>query len=177
MHGVSLVTTPRSSKPLYAPSEKAVKFKCNLLFEKTSEFILNMDEYLYGKIEKDRSGERIIGGRVNKGNTVNFTLFLDFDKENEFHLFVYQSSAMWYKEKKTSEQFKYVPYQTSTTITYGAMQPLFLVYEDDAKGTIEKKLKRYLVKGLLPAKYTAESSLLKGLPRVMLIYHQQTEIR
>lgn len=171
-YGVTTITTSAGSKLAPVPSELALKYKFDIPVRRTGEFSLDLKEYQNGVYVKDLYDEKIIGGKVNAGDHINFVQFLDFKGGKEFQLFTYIGTSMWYKKKYTGKKFHYVQYEGNSDIETSYACPLFLIYEDDENGECEKQLQKLLKEGKLPDKYSPESEALKELPRFFIVSYR-----
>lgn len=171
-YGVTTITTSAGSKLAPAPSELALKYKLDIPIRRNGDFSLELKEYRRGVYVKDLLDDKIIGGKVNEGDRMEFVQFLDFKGGKEFQLFTYVGTSMWYKKKNTEKKFDYVQYEGNSNIGTSFTCPLFLIYEDDEKGVCKKQLSKLLKGGKLPDKYTPESEALKKLPRFFIVCYR-----
>ena len=171
-YGVTTITTSAGSKLAPAPSELALKYKLDIPIRRNGDFSLELKEYRQGVYVKDLLDDKIIGGKVNEGDRMEFVQFLDFKEGKEFQLFTYVGTSMWYKKKNTEKKFDYVQYEGNSNIGTSFTCPLFLIYEDDEKGVCKKQLSKLLKGGKLPDKYTPESEALKKLPRFFIVCYR-----
>lgn len=171
-YGVTTITTSAGSKLIPVPSELALKYKLDIPIRRNGDFSLELKEYRQGVYVKDLLDDKIIDGKVNEGDRMEFVQFLDFKGGKEFQLFTYVGTSMWYKKKNTEKKFDYVQYEGNSNIGTSFTCPLFLIYEDDEKGVCKKQLSKLLKGGKLPDKYTPESEVLKKLPRFFIVCYR-----
>lgn len=85
-YGVTTITTSAGSKLAPAPSELALKYKLDIPIRRNGDFSLELKEYRQGVYVKDLLDDKIIGGKVNEGDRMEFVQFLDFKGGKEFQL-------------------------------------------------------------------------------------------
>lgn len=168
-YGVTTITTSAGSKLAPVPSALAFKYIFDIPVRRNGEYSLDLKEYQNGVYVKDLYGDKIIGGKVNEGDHINFIQFLEFKGGKEFQLFTYVGTSMWYKKKNTEKKFRYVQYEGNSDTGTSYACPLFLIYEEDENGACEKHLQKLLKDGKLPDKYTPDSEALKKLPRFFIV--------
>lgn len=171
-YGVTLITAPSGSQVAPVPDESAVQYKFDFTAAKDQmHFLLELKEYRKGEYVSDLLGDDILKGPVGKGSPVKFRQFLDFSNPKRFCVYTYTGASMWLKSRACERPLKYVEYQTGNMGEAG-IHPLFLVYEDDDKGTVGKMLEKLLIGGKLPARYTPDALDAKRIPHLMFIYYQ-----